>query len=86
MSVSKPYQATAAMAGEYAHSTFHEMATGANVRLAMSALFLEGFTLGAQLALVDPDVARSIVDELIDAPDAIHAVAANIQRIREAAQ
>lgn len=69
----------------FAHLAFHNLARGASVRTQLAALFLDGFTIGAQLALVAPDDARELVESLADEPDAVISIANYVERIRSAA-
>lgn len=55
----------------------------------MTGLYLDGFSLGVQLALIDPDVARTIFDHmaLIDpAHNLAHDVAEDVEQIRKASR
>lgn len=73
-----------ATADGFAHLAFHNLARGASVRSQLAALVLDGFAVGAQLALVDPDRARDLVESLADTPEAILSIADYVERIRSA--
>lgn len=70
----------------YAHLAFHDLAQGHEPRARLSALFMNGVLLGAQLALVDAEVARQIVESYADEPAMVHELAREVEFIREAAR